>query len=103
MRSNWDGMVSVCVSALAVPLGVDRDRLIGPERHARIADVRAIAMWVLRASGLSYPAIGDALHRHHTTCIHGVKRVEKTPELFTRAMDICDRLMAARRQMEKAA
>lgn len=58
--------------------------LQGPERTYKYTRPRQHAMWALRRRGLSYPRIGQLLHRDHTTCILGVRRHEhyrkRTPD-----------------------
>jgi hypothetical protein len=58
--------------------GVRTEQLRGRSRMRHVAEARQVAMYVLRAQGLSYPAIGRALGgRDHTTAMHGVERVRK--------------------------
>jgi chromosomal replication initiation ATPase DnaA len=55
-------------------------------------------MWVARdATGASYPSIGEAMGgMHHTSVLHGVRRVEATPRLLAQARDILGRVGAER-------
>jgi len=47
---------------------------------------RHLALWALRQLGYSYPAAARAVGlTNHTSAIHGVRRVERTPELLDRA------------------
>lgn len=53
--------------------GIPLDVLLGPSREAWIVEARQGLMWVLRHRlGLSYPEIGRAVKRDHTTAMHGV-------------------------------
>ena len=59
--------------ACEIPLEV----LLGPRRDAWIVQARQGLMWVLRhRMGLSYPEIGRAMKRDHTTAMHGVRAEE---------------------------
>lgn len=58
--------------------GVSVDDLLGPSREAWLVEARQGLMWVLRHRlGLSYPEIGRAVRRDHTTAMHGVKAEER--------------------------
>lgn len=47
------------------------------DRSQPLALRRMICYYLLRRrSGLTYPEIGKLMHRHHSTVIHGVQRVE---------------------------
>ena len=50
------------------------DDLKGPSRRAYIVRARWEAMRLLRERGLSLPAIGLMLNRHHTAVLHGLRR-----------------------------
>jgi chromosomal replication initiation ATPase DnaA len=50
-------------------------------------------MWLLREFGASYPEAGKAMGGvHHTTVMHGVARVAKTPRLLEQAREIMGRV-----------
>ena len=58
--------------------GIPLDVLLGPSREAWVVESRQGLMWVLRHRlGLSYPEIGRAVKRDHTTVLHGVKAEER--------------------------
>jgi hypothetical protein len=82
------------VAAIAAELGVTADDLWRDSRTIpELVQSRQLAMWLLRRRhNISYPAIGRALHRDHSTVIHGVRKVEKTPDLLARG----NRILAAR-------
>jgi chromosomal replication initiation ATPase DnaA len=68
-------------------------QLLQGGRVKYLADARAVTMWLLRYSGASYPAAGEALGgRHHTTVMVGVKKVDAKPELLEQAMRILDKM-----------
>ena len=52
--------------------------LLGTGRGPRVTQPRQIAMYLLRhRSRLSYPEIGQRLRRHHTTALHGCRRIDE--------------------------
>ncbi len=54
------------------------DRLLSEARH--------VVMWLLWATGMSYPGVGTALNgMNHASVIHGVKHVQKSHHLLHRA------------------
>ena len=69
---------------VCVALEVEPKQMLYGGRTKRLADVRHIAMWVCREYlGASYPEIGKALGgMDHSSIIHGVRRVDKTPRLL---------------------
>jgi chromosomal replication initiator protein len=47
-------------------------------RTPRVIAPRHIAMYMLkRHCGLSFPEVGQRLHRHHTTAIHAFRKIER--------------------------
>jgi chromosomal replication initiator protein len=74
-------------------LEVTPQQLLHGGRCKSLANARHIAMWVCReATGASYPEIGKALGgMHHTSVMHGVRRVESTPRLLEQARAILAR------------
>jgi chromosomal replication initiation ATPase DnaA len=68
------------VSELAELRGVSAEDILGQRRHRHVAHVRQEVMYRLRSrvgtDGRplhSYPEIGRALARDHTSCLHGVR------------------------------
>lgn len=60
---------------------VSIDELGGKERHKNIAEARLVAYWLLRTlTKQSFPEIGRALRRDHTTAMQGVKSVLRRRE-----------------------
>lgn len=49
---------------------VDAAAILGPRRHAPLVEARADVARRLRDAGWSFPKIGRALNRHHTTIMH---------------------------------
>lgn len=70
------------VSAIS---GVHRRDILGDYRFGFTVDARAVIAICLRRRGVSYPVIGKALNRDHTSIINLVrtfdKRVEANPDL----------------------
>ena len=66
----------------AILLAVAKDRhipgamILGKRRQPVIVAARAIAMYLMREHGLSYPTIGSVFLRHHTTIMAAVAKVE---------------------------
>ena len=71
-------------------LEVTPKQLMHGGRGKQLSGLRAIAMWVCReATGASYPEIGKAMGGfHHTTVLHAVRRVDRTPVLLERGRSI---------------
>jgi chromosomal replication initiator protein len=66
--------------AVAARLEISVDDLLSPNRTARIARARQIAMYLTRElTDLSLPAIAEAFNRRdHTTVLHAIRRVERS-------------------------
>jgi len=71
--ATWDRIVRL----VAETFGVEPKRILGPERHPRIARVRQTAMWLARRyTSLSLSDIGRLCGgRDHTTVMAAVRRV----------------------------
>ncbi|KQM18397.1 helix-turn-helix domain-containing protein [Novosphingobium sp. Leaf2] len=54
--------------------GVSRQEIMSKSRVARVVRVRNACYMIARESGKSYPAIGRALGRDHSTIIHGLSK-----------------------------
>lgn len=65
------------VDAVSEATGIPAKRILGPRKDAATARARQIVMYEARRAGLSYPQIGDALDRDHTSVMHGVRAEEK--------------------------
>ena len=55
---------------------VSRQDILGHNRRPHIVRARWQVMRELRDRGWSLTAIGDAMNRHHTTVLHGLRRLE---------------------------
>ncbi len=60
----------------------DYRHIVGSNKSADIVRARYIAMFLLRKSGLSYPAIGRELGKNHVTAINACRAVKSKPELL---------------------
>lgn len=62
---------------VAAVTGVTVDAIRGRNRSRANVRARQLTMYLAKTvRGLSYPAIGRAFHRDHTTCMHACKKVE---------------------------
>ena len=66
----------------------DVEQLRARTRNARMSEARHVVFWILHQRCWSAPAIGELMHRDHTTVLHGVRRVESSPELRAIAGDL---------------
>lgn len=71
----------VALADLALLLDVPVEDLVGDRRPRRLILRRHIAAWVLRQEGFSFPDIGRALHRDHSTARYSVCKVDDDPQL----------------------
>lgn len=76
------------VEAAADLYGLDPSTLLSDARHKSVVKARQIAAWLMREDGLSYPTIGRALNRDHTTAIHSVRCVERDQMMRTLARQL---------------
>ena len=66
------------LSGVARAFNLHTDSLLGYRRDQRVAAARHVAMYLLREmSGDTWQAIGEFLHRDHSTIIHGYKKIER--------------------------
>jgi chromosomal replication initiation ATPase DnaA len=69
--SNSVKEIALAVSAeTQIPISA----IYGPRRTARISLARGLVMYLAREAGMSYPEIGNAMNRDHTTVIKAVRR-----------------------------
>ena len=58
--------------------GFSTGALIDKDRSSTLAEARQTAMYLCHKYTLrSFVEIGDVLHRHHSTVIHGIRNVKK--------------------------
>lgn len=75
--------------AICAEFGITCEELIGPCRKAKFMHPRVLAYRLAREmTKASYPAIGKAFLRHHSTVLSGIARshnlVDAYPEYFDR-------------------
>lgn len=60
--------------------GITLEMVVGKRRTRPIVACRYEIMWHLNRLGMSMPAIGRRLKRHHTTVLHGIRQHQKRIE-----------------------
>lgn len=68
-----------CISAAAMAHGVSESSLRAAFRDRRYVRARWDAMARMREAGLSLPAIGRALNRHHTSVVYALRQMRDGP------------------------
>lgn len=67
-------MIEVC----AWYYGCTEKDLTGQRKHWPLVEYRQVAMYLCRTeTSASFPTIGRAFNRHHSTVIHGFTRIER--------------------------
>lgn len=69
----------VIIHTAADLYGVSIDLLLSKSEEVHVVRARHAAAWLMHQRGLSYPQIGRALGRHHTTIMAAVRRIEAQP------------------------
>lgn len=77
-----DRVIAVSAAHFAVSPG----QIASAEKGRDVVKARMVAAWLLRQDGRSYPEIGQALGKDHSTIIHAVKRVDGCEELTAHAL-----------------
>jgi chromosomal replication initiator protein len=77
------------IAATCALFKVERKAMYGASRNPQVVAARQIAMYVARTTtGASYPELGEAFNRHHTTVMDqvakGRRRVAEAGELWQR-------------------
>ena len=65
------------IREVAAQFDVTPEDIIGPGRTHRVYLARCVVIARLHSRGWSSPRIGAALHRHHTTILHSLGRLNK--------------------------
>lgn len=69
------------ITITAQHFGIRESALLGSGLHHRLVDARSVAIALVRArTGLSWPLIGEAFKRDHSTCMNAAERVMASPE-----------------------
>lgn len=72
---------------------IDVDYILGPTRYQNVAECRIVCYWLLRElCKLSYPLLGLAMGRDHTTVLYGVKKCERMRETSAAYRELTDGL-----------
>lgn len=79
-RPSTNGMIyptiSYIIHAVAQHFNISRHDIQSPRRAGGIDRVRQVAMWIAKeCTNLSYPEIGRRMGKHHTTILHGVRKI----------------------------
>jgi hypothetical protein len=70
--------ISDIVAAVGAHYGVPKIDIKSERRDASVVHARHVCFWLAKdLTFLSYPQIGMAMHRDHTTIMHGVQVIEK--------------------------
>jgi chromosomal replication initiation ATPase DnaA len=84
IRGSRQDVATPIVRRIAAYLDLSAEQLRNGRRCS--STERHLAVWALRQLGYSYPAAARAVGlANHTSAIHGVRRVQSTPELLDRA------------------
>lgn len=84
----YQGDMQRVIQIAARVTGVHANLLTGDKKNREISHARFIAMKAVReATGKSYPDIGMAFRRDHTTVVHGVRRASQIIEDHRDAAD----------------
>lgn len=75
--------------------GISMAELLSRDRHSNIAAARAVAAWLLREHGLSFPVIGRVLRRDHSTVLVAVRKVEVDAAMFPKVAEVLQGLKGA--------
>jgi chromosomal replication initiation ATPase DnaA len=92
-------VVDLTLRAVWAAWSVPIDEIKGRRRTARVVQARKALMLLLHEQGFSYPRIGAVLGRHHSTVIHGVRRMQREAAVSRK---VSDRVQTARCVVESA-
>lgn len=68
------GKVRAYVNAVSHETGLLPRVIYGRGKTQQVAEARQLVMFLAHRDGISLAAIGRAMHRDHTTVLHGVRR-----------------------------
>lgn len=91
------------VSEVSHYFGIPGYDILSERQSAALVEARHCAMWLARhLTPYSYPRIGRAFDRDHTTVMHGVRKVERRKSVddglraeLENLLEICEREAAA--------
>ena len=83
------GIIDNIVAAAANEFGVTQEDILSPRKSLSIANARAVLFYIMRHRlGMSYPKIGQAFNRHHTTALLAIRRVGRSNALIEHAANV---------------
>lgn len=85
------------VVAVAKSCNVTTQDVFSQDRRQRFVMARALAAYLLRGTGLSYPTIGRMLARDHTTIVYTCRKIEQRMGQSKVFADMVNKLRAATR------
>jgi hypothetical protein len=78
----------------ALAFDVSVDELVGRRRTHPLLQQRQAVMLACRTNGgASYPTIGLAFRRHHTTVLHDCRRAKEAPDLVEQVLVAYDEVL----------
>jgi chromosomal replication initiation ATPase DnaA len=72
-RANAPAALSALVRSISTESGMQLADILGPNRSRRLFHVRRTIALEARERGYSFPQIGRALNRDHSTIVHAVR------------------------------
>lgn len=84
--------VARIVSIVTARMGVTPIEVYSRKRDVAVAEARQVVCWVASAEGMTSVAIGRTLRRDHSTVLHSIDRVTRTPKLLTTARAVVDEI-----------
>lgn len=85
-----DRAIESCIRQAARRFGTTENVIRGESRKRHIIDARHVAIYAARLCGASYPVIGKAIRRDHTTAMYACGRIGETPRLRAIAQQIAE-------------
>jgi chromosomal replication initiation ATPase DnaA len=84
------------VACVAEAYDMTPEKLLAPGRRARAVEARAVLCWMLRvARRMSFPELGEIIHRDHTCAIAAIRMVRASRESSPEFLAFTDTLLAA--------
>jgi chromosomal replication initiation ATPase DnaA len=89
------GNTAGLIQAAADLYGTTMEAVRGRDNDRSVTSARMIACWLLRETGMSYPEIGRALGRDHTTIMHACRVIAADPARLALARRLLAQEVAA--------
>jgi chromosomal replication initiation ATPase DnaA len=71
---RYKDRIKEIATAVSAETSIPTSAIYGPGRTADVVNARQLVMYLARQDGMSFPAIGKAMNRDHTTAIAAVRR-----------------------------